>query len=262
MFWLFAEILSTSTHSTLPGSPSKIELNICRHMIKKRITQGHLGSQHVLKQGEIEPSIHKALLQHYQKQFWNLSGIGVRFAALWLILIAGGTTLLAQTGNAPIVEDLEGNLLKYNQLRSSTYTVLVFLSPECPLCENYSVTLQQLRTKFTAQQVNFVGVFSGKWFSESDIRSYLSHYQPPVQPILDKDYQFMQLFGAKVTPEVFVVDQEGSLHYQGKIDNWIVSLGKKRTVVNEFYLHDALRALLRGEEPAIRQTEAIGCFIE
>ena len=67
---------------------------------------------------------------------------------------------------------------------------------------------------------------------------------------------------AKVTPEVFVFNPQGKLQYQGKIDNWIVKLGKKRTIVTEFYLSDALKSLIAGEPVAVSHTDAVGCIIE
>ncbi|MDP5172296.1 MAG: redoxin domain-containing protein [Bacteroidia bacterium] len=152
--------------------------------------------------------------------------------------------------------------VSYQALHSSAYTVFIFLSPECPLCENYSATLKTLRAQFPEEEVSFVGIFSGQWYSRDEIQHFLARYQPPVKVVLDPRYQLQALFQATVTPEAVVVNRSGKVEYQGKIDNWIVSLGKKRTVVNQLYLQDALAALLKGEEPAIRQTEAVGCFIE
>ncbi len=147
-------------------------------------------------------------------------------------------------------------------LTSSRYQALLFMSPECPLCENYSATLRSLRTEFSAEQVTFVGVFSGEWYSREDIISFLARFQAPVRVLYDPDYHLKTLYKATVTPEVVVIDREGRVQYQGKIDNWVVALGKKRTQTTEFYLRDALLALIAGREPVIRQTEPVGCFIE
>lgn len=67
---------------------------------------------------------------------------------------------------------------------------------------------------------------------------------------------------ATVTPEVFLIDAAGQLQYQGAIDNWFYELGKYRLNTTEQYLIDALTALNNGEQPPVRQTEAIGCFIQ
>lgn len=147
-------------------------------------------------------------------------------------------------------------------LLKTPLTVFIFLSPECPLCENYAATLKSLREDFSETEVRFVGIFSGRWYDRETIQRYLARYQPPVTTVLDPNYQFRDYFEAEVTPEVVVVNTRGGVEYQGKIDNWIVSLGQKRTVVNEHYLADALAALLAGDVPPVRETEAVGCFIE
>ncbi|MDX2249680.1 MAG: redoxin family protein [Bacteroidia bacterium] len=141
-------------------------------------------------------------------------------------------------------------------------TAFFFLSPDCPLCENYSVTIGKLRQIFPENQVNFIGIFPGKFYEKMEILAYMAKYHPPVNPLLDPDLTLTCFLGANVTPEVFLVDNTGNLVYQGKIDNWIASLGKHRTVVSQHYLRDALAAFLAGEKIPVSQTEAVGCLIE
>lgn len=174
-----------------------------------------------------------------------------------LILALSSSILCAQT-----IKSWNGDELNPEDLWATELTVFLFLSPECPLCENYSATLKALRPDFDEEQVAFVGIFSGEWYSKEEITAFLARYQPPVIPILDPAYELQTLFSATVTPEVVVTNDEGEILYQGKIDNWIVSLGKKRTIVNQYYLRDALRSLLDGQNPEIAKTEPIGCFIE
>jgi len=52
------------------------------------------------------------------------------------------------------------------------------------------------------------------------------------------------------------------LLYKGKIDNWVVSPGKKRARATEFYLKDAITHYLNNDSIIIKSTPAIGCFIE
>lgn len=177
---------------------------------------------------------------------------------LLLFLSLSTAFLSAQSG----IKSWSGQELSPDDLWSSELNVFLFLSPECPLCENYSATIKTLRTEFEEGRVAFIGIFSGEWYSKEEITTFLARYQPPVTPILDPTYQLQQLFSATVTPEVVVTNNQGEVLYQGKIDNWIVSLGKKRTVVNQYYLRDALQSLLDGQQPEIAKTEPVGCFIE
>lgn len=185
-----------------------------------------------------------------QRLLWTLA----------ILLLAGSAP--AQTPAEWSFQTPDGAALRPGLPAPGQAHVYVFLSPECPLCENYSLTISQLRKQFPERQVRFFGVFSGTYYSRETIGTYLSTYKPAVEPLLDPDYAVKAHFRAKVTPEVFVVDDAGSVVYSGKIDNWAIALGKKRQVVTEFYLRDALRAHLAGQDPAIRRTEPVGCFIQ
>lgn len=65
-----------------------------------------------------------------------------------------------------------------------------------------------------------------------------------------------------VTPEVVVMQSDGTIRYQGAIDNWYVALGKHRPEATHHYLQDALDTLLAGRDVAQPRTNAVGCLVE
>jgi len=67
--------------------------------------------------------------------------------------------------------------------------------------------------------------------------------------------------GATVTPEAILLDTEGEIIYQGRIDNSYVQIGKRRRVVTTHELSDALDAVVNHTDIKLPRTEAIGCFI-
>ena len=157
---------------------------------------------------------------------------------------------------------LDDREISLGELKSTQIAAFFFLSPECPLCENYSLTINQLRKKYPEKDVAFYGIFPGKFFSKEEIQAYITKFQVKVTVLLDPEYQLRDLFEATVTPEVFLVNAAGEVLYKGSIDNWIPALGKKRTVINRHYLNDAIAAVLSGDPITIAETKAIGCFIE
>jgi hypothetical protein len=50
--------------------------------------------------------------------------------------------------------------------------------------------------------------------------------------------------------------------YQGRIDNWAYELGKKRKVITEYNLKDALTSVLLNKPISVSKTKAVGCYIE
>ena len=157
---------------------------------------------------------------------------------------------------------LEGTTVALNSLPGESTAAFYFLSPECPLCENYSLTINQLREKYPNEEIVFYGVFPGKFFSEEEIQAYMDKFKVQVTVLLDPEYKLRDLFKATVTPEVFLTSGTGELLYKGSIDNWIPALGKKRTIITRHYLDDALASTLAGKPIEVTETKAIGCFIE
>lgn len=161
-----------------------------------------------------------------------------------------------------VLEQMDSSAYSLAQIQQTPLTVLFFLSPECPLCENYSLTIRTLREQFSTDSVAFYGIFSGTYFSRDLIQTYLDTYNPQVFPLLDPAYLTKTLLEANVTPEAFVLNPSGEVLYRGSIDNWIPALGKKRTIITRHYLKDAIEASLNEETIQYTHTKAVGCFIE
>jgi len=145
---------------------------------------------------------------------------------------------------------------------SNTCTVVYFLSPECPLCINYTRNLKQMAADFSGEQVQFIGVFSGEWIGADEVREYRTKYGLPFQMMMDSDISLAKLLNATVTPEAFLLDITGRVRYSGAIDNWMNALGRKKLEVTEHYLHNAITAALAGQKVAVSRTKAVGCLIE
>ncbi len=141
-------------------------------------------------------------------------------------------------------------------------TVIYFLSPECPLCMNYSGAIKDLYDRFANDSVRFYGIFSSEWYSERDVEEFRLKYKPGIELYFETDNRLSRTLGATVTPEVFVMDRTGTIRYSGKIDNWVNQLGKKKLMVSENYLQNALISLQYGKAIDPDHTEAVGCLIE
>jgi len=183
------------------------------------------------------------------------------------LFLPGLVLLLSVACGPPPLHDLslqrlDGTPFPLSEAQATPHAVFFFLSPECPLCENYSRTINQLRAEVDPAEVAFYGVFPGTFYTREEIQGYLSRYQPEVTVLLDPDYTFTHRLGATVTPEAFLIDAAGTVHYQGKIDNWIPKLGQKRVHITEHYLQDALTARQAGQAVVVAKVPAIGCLIE
>ena len=155
-----------------------------------------------------------------------------------------------------------GSLLNFEMLKNNKASVFVFLAPDCPLSQSYTLTLKELQAKFGNAGVGFYGVVAGDKYDSKEIDGFISQYRIGLPILLDPKPALAQFFQATVTPEVFVVNSEGMPVYQGAIDNWAPELGQHRTVITEHYLLDALNSFLQTGKVPVNKTEAVGCFIE
>jgi thiol-disulfide isomerase/thioredoxin len=172
-----------------------------------------------------------------------------------------GFTAQNSIPNIPLF-DLKGNIFRINQLHKYKATVIFFLSPECPLCQSYTLTINQLIKKYNGKPIQFIGVIASKDFSVDDILSYKRNYKLNLNLVRDAKSLLAKKLGATITPEVFVLGPTGVIRYSGRIDNWAYDLGKKRTLITEHNLIDAIDSVICNKSVKIKKAKAVGCFIE
>jgi thioredoxin-related protein len=138
--------------------------------------------------------------------------------------------------------------------------LFVFYDTECPICQKSSKRLQEMYVKY-GQNVAFKAVFSTKSLKRSDVRQFNKEYNFTIPYVIDRKHRLVELYDAKTTPEVVLLDQKGVEIYRGAIYNQFFGLGKYRPKTTEFYLQNALEALQNGQLVSPPSTEAVGCLI-
>ena len=74
--------------------------------------------------------------------------------------------------------------------------------------------------------------------------------------LFDRTQQVARDFGARRTPEFFVLDADRRVAYMGALDD-----SPDGTNVSKRYLEQAIDAVLAGQQPSVAETIAIGCNI-
>lgn len=144
---------------------------------------------------------------------------------------------------------------------SENAKVYIMYAPDCPLCKNYTLDIKNLIDVY-GSYIDFIAVIPGTHYSEAEVDSFFNYYSLDINVLYDRDMNLVNDFGASITPEVFFVGESNKVLYQGKFDNWLGELGRRRQIVTEYYLRDAIVAHLNNEKVKIKKTTAIGCFIE
>ena len=157
---------------------------------------------------------------------------------------------------------IDQKIFSFDELKKNTASVIVFLLPDCPACESYSLTLNQLQEKFKSYGIRFYGVFPGHYNTVAEMKAFQIRYRINFPLMSDPDKKLVKSLGAKVSPEVFVISNTGKIIYRGRIDDWMYAVGKMKPGVTTHELRDALSAVIQHQPLKIPETKAIGCIIE
>jgi peroxiredoxin len=166
---------------------------------------------------------------------------------------------LKQSVERIALKTIKGNKISVD-LNKEPLTVLVFLSPECPLCKNYSVVLNKIAEKHP-DKLQLLGIVPGKAYSNKEVKHFIKEYKLQFPVLIDPSKELSNTLKAKVTPEVIAISNTGEIIYGGAIDDWVRALGQKTIRPENHYLDDAISKYLNGEPVFVKQTVARGCFI-
>jgi mono/diheme cytochrome c family protein len=140
--------------------------------------------------------------------------------------------------------------------------VVVFVTDDCPIANAYAPTINRLRSSHAGDPVDFWVVHIDRSLSVEEARAHADDYGYDASSVLlDAKGQLAEALAPKVTPEAFVIREDGSVAYRGRIDDFYEAVGRRRSVRTTHELADAIDAVLAGKAVPIEQTEAVGCVI-
>ena len=80
---------------------------------------------------------------------------------------------------------------KAGKISLSKPVVLIFLSPECPLCKNYLPGLVKLQN--SNKQITFYGIVPGNSYSLKEIKALKADYQINFELLSDRDKKYRNI---------------------------------------------------------------------
>ena len=205
---------------------------------------------------EIEPCIFNQVLTTNQKM--NKMKLRIRMA---LVLFFVQTLVFAQKKIELIpLYQTNGKTSYLKGFENHKANVLWFFSPDCPLCQQYTLTLKNLQKTF-GKNVQWTAIACGK-NSKKSIEFFFKKYALNMPCLIDENKYLVNFLKARITPEVFVFNSNCELTYSGRIDNWAFAPGKTRPNASIHDLRNQLQLLLQKQQIPYTSKTAIGCFIE
>lgn len=136
--------------------------------------------------------------------------------------------------------------------------VLNFSSQKCPFSLGADPSINEVAKKYADKGVVFLGLDSNHTTPVDEITKHIEDLGISYPILKDEGNAYADAVGAKVTPEIYIVDKEGKLAYHGAPDNRTGPDAEP----TEHYLDDALAALTAGEAVKTTTTSAWGCGIK
>ena len=162
--------------------------------------------------------------------------------------------------------DITGKTIKLADYKGKI-VVLESYNSDCPFCMNHYKTgaMQELQRDVVAKGV--------VWLMVDSVNTKNFSYRTPAQArqefadkkiaatawIDDHAGTIGHLYDMKTTPHVFVIAADGTLVYDGALDNNPKPFGDPRTAKN--YVRAAVTELIVGKPVTVAQTKPYGCAV-
>ncbi len=162
--------------------------------------------------------------------------------------------------------DINGKTIKLSDYKGKIVVIESYNS-DCPFCHNHyaSGAMQELQKDLAAKGVvwlivNSVGKNNFSYRTPEQARQEWADEKIAATAWIDDHTGVIgHLYEMKTTPHCFVVAADGTLVYDGAIDNRPEPFGDPRSARN--YVHEAVDDLLAGKPIEVSQTKPYGCAV-
>lgn len=192
------------------------------------------------------------------------------FTLLLLLGAAGFVMTAAEIGKpAPdfTATDINGKTHKLSDYRGKI-VVLESYNYDCPFCANHYKTgaMQDLQAELTGK--------GAVWLLVNSVNPKHPSYRTPDAALKEWDKlkikatawlddssgKLGKAYGMRTTPQMFVIDRDGVLVYQGAIDDKPDAKHDPRSATN--YVKEAVNELLQGKPVTVTKTKPYGCSVK
>jgi peroxiredoxin len=159
-----------------------------------------------------------------------------------------------------VLPDATGEQVALSDFNEAKALVVVFMGTQCPIGNAYVPLLGDLQKRYQQQSVEVIGINANPSDSAESIARHIEEFTVGFPVLVDKDQMAVDLFGARRTPEVFLLDRRRHVRYRGRIDDRF-GFTFKREAARQEDLEDALKEVLAGKPVTVAEVEPEGCLI-
>ncbi|MCW3160632.1 thioredoxin family protein [Chryseobacterium oryctis] len=164
------------------------------------------------------------------------------------------------------LKNVDGKMVSLSDFKSAKGFIVIFTCNHCPYAKKYEDRIIELDKKYKYQGYPVIAINPNdpnvqpedsydKMIERAKQKGFTFPY------LLDEGQKIYPQYGATKTPHVFLLQKENGkniVKYIGAIDNNY----ENPNDVSEYYVQDAVNALIKGETVKTTKTVAIGCTIK
>lgn len=164
------------------------------------------------------------------------------------------------------LKNIDGKMVSLGDYKDAKGIIVIFTCNHCPYAVAYEDRIIALDKKYKALGYPVIAINPNDpevqpqdSFELMKERAKSKGFTFPY--LIDEGQKIYPQYGAQRTPHVYILKKEGKkniVKYIGAIDNNY----KNANDADQKYVENALDALLKGQDPEVKSTVAIGCTIK
>lgn len=166
------------------------------------------------------------------------------------------------------LKDTAGKKWKLSDLKGKI-VVLEWFNHGCPFVKKHygSGNMQKLQKEYTGKGVTWLSINSsakgkqGNATNAEHDKAVKDNNAAPTAVLVDEDGAVGRAYGAKTTPDMYVIDKQGVLVYAGAIDDKS-GFDQSEIATAKNYVKAALDELLSGKTVTVAETKPYGCSVK
>ena len=120
--------------------------------------------------------------------------------------------------NTCVLTDVQKQKATFITPGAKPLLLFIFLSPECPLCQNYTRIFNDIQQQYK-EKLDVFGIVPGDAYSIKNITAFQKKYHTAFNCYSDKKLALTKYLQATVTPQVILLNANMQLLYTGAIDD-------------------------------------------
>lgn len=161
------------------------------------------------------------------------------------------------------LENYNGEKVALSDLENFDGVLVVFMCNHCPYVQAQAEEIKELAEEFPSLAI--VGINANVETHPMDTFEKMSDFiegkeldKSNFYYLADPDQEVSKSFGAKCTPDPFLLDYRHKLFYHGKLNDKEGAEGEPE----EQYMKKAVQKMLKRKEPPAEQPSSVGCSIK